>query len=303
MDISLLVGRGGEPVKDLTGFAATAAEHGLRGVWYGQHLRYDSPTLATMAASRTEGVLVGAGIVPAYPRHPIALAAQALTVDIATGHRFRLGVGASHRPTVEGVYGLEYTSPAQFLEEYLTIVRELLTTRRSSFEGRFFAVDAQLDIPEAGIVPLYTGSLGPRTLELCGRMADGNITYLAGPRTVAEHVIPCLNRGADAEGRARPAVVAAVPVMVTDDPAAARPHLDSYLGFHTAIDVYQAVIAREQVRHPADIAIVGDHATVRAGIDRFRDSGVDEFAAAPFGTADDMLRTCEMLGQLAAESS
>jgi 5,10-methylenetetrahydromethanopterin reductase len=302
MEISLLVGRGGESAEDLTGFAATAAAHGLRGVWYGQHLRYDSPTLASMAASRAPGVLVGAGVVPAYPRHPVALAAQALTVDIASDHRFRLGVGPSHRRTIENIYGLDYTSPGRFLEEYLTILRDLLTTQRSDFAGRFFAVDAQLDIPEAGPVPLYTGSLGPRTLELCGRLADGNITYLAGPRTIIEHVIPSMERGAEAAGRARPTVVAAVPVMVTEDLAAARPHLDSYLGFHSAIDVYQAVVARERVSHPSEIAIVGDQAAVRAGIERFRESGVDEFAAAPFGTPDDKLRTCELLGELASES-
>lgn len=300
MDFSLLLGRGGEPYEVLTGFAEFATDCGLLGAWYGQHLRYESTTLAVSASARAQTALVGAAVVPMYPRHPLALASQALTTQVATGQRFRLGVGPSHRNTIEGIYGLDYASPARYLEEYLTVLRQLVTAQRTSFSGRFFRVDAQLDIPEATPLPLFTGSLGPASLEISGRLADGNITYLAGPRTVEEHVIPRMERGAASADRVRPRVVAAVPVMVTDDVNAAREHLDEYLGFHTKIDVYQAVIARERVSHPAEIAIVGDEATVRAGIERFRDAGVDEFAAAPFGPMADKTRTCEFLGALAA---
>ncbi|CAN5371461.1 TIGR03564 family F420-dependent LLM class oxidoreductase [soil metagenome] len=299
MQISLLLGRGGEPVDTMLQYAAEAAEAGLAGVWYGQHLRYESATLAVMAASHGPGILVGAGVVPAYPRHPLALASQALTVGIATGHRFRLGVGPSHRRTIEGIYGLDYAAPARYLEEYLTVLRELTTLQRTDFEGRFFRVHAELDIPEGRPMPLFTGSLGPQTLELCGRIADGNLTYLAGPRTIAEHVLPSIDKGADTAGRARPRIAAAVPVLVTDDVPAAHDRLADYLGFHTAIDVYQAVIARERVDGPAELAIVGDEATVRAGIERFRDAGVDEFAAAVFGSRSDTQRTCATLERIA----
>lgn len=302
MKISLLLGRGGEPLETLTGFARMAGEQGLVGVWYGQHLRYDSGTLAVLAAGRSQTVRVGAGIVPAYPRHPVALAAQALTIDVATDHRFRLGVGPSHRRTIEGIYGLEYRSPARYLEEYLTVLRELLAQRRTDFDGRFLTVHAQLDIPEARPVPLFTGALGPRSLRLSGRLADGNITYLAGPRTIEEHVRPHLDDGAVAASRARPWLVASVPVMVTYDPVAAEPKLDRYLDFHTSIDVYQAIIERERVGSPTEIAIVGTEGQVHERIELFRQAGVDEFAAAPFGSPADKRRTCEFLGELAASS-
>jgi len=299
MDVSLLISRGGEPIEIQLALAEAADAHGLYGTWYGQHLRYDSATLATMAGHRTESLVIGSGVIPAYPRHPVTLATQALTIDIATDHRFRLGVGPSHRRTIEGIYGLEYRSPARYLEEYLTVLRQLIHDRESDFEGEYFSVHAKLDQPEAeSDIPIFTGSLGPRALEVSGRLADGNLTYLAGPRTIAEHVIPRLADGAAAAGRELPRVAAAVPVMVTSDLRAAGAALEGYMDFHTSIDVYRAVIERERVESPAELAIVGDAETVRAGIDRFREVGVVEFTAAIFGTTEDKLRTIEVLGTI-----
>lgn len=299
MDISLIISRGGEPIEVQLALAEAADAHGLYGTWYGQHLRYDSATLATMAGHRTEHLVIGSGVIPAYPRHPLTTATQALTIDIATDHRYRIGIGPSHRSTIEGIYGLEYRSPARYLEEYLTVLRQLIHDRETEFEGEYFRVHAKLDQPEAGSdIPIFTGSLGPLALEVSGRLADGNLTYLAGPRTITEHVIPRLSDGANAAGRELPRVAAAVPVMVTDDLERARIALDGYMDFHTAIDVYRAIIEREGVEHPSELAIVGDADRVREGIERFRAAGVVEFTAAVFGTTEDKLRTIELLGAI-----
>src|SRR5215210_144638 len=105
--------------------AAEAA--GVRTVWMTQGAAApDTLAIYAAAATRTTSIVLGTAIVPTYPRHPLALAQQALTVaDLAPG-RLRLGVGPSHRHTMEGVYGLPMGEPLAHLREYVAVLRGLL---------------------------------------------------------------------------------------------------------------------------------------------------------------------------------
>src|SRR6476620_2561320 len=85
----------------------------------------DAVTVFAAAAARTTTIGLGTAIVPTYPRHPIALATQALALDGVAPGRFRLGIGPSHRPTIEGMFGIPMGSPLDHLREYLTVLRGL----------------------------------------------------------------------------------------------------------------------------------------------------------------------------------
>ena len=65
-----------------------------------------------MAGSQVPGIGLGTGVVPVYPRHPMMLAQQALTVQAATGNRLLLGIGLSHQVVVEGMWGMSFERPA-----------------------------------------------------------------------------------------------------------------------------------------------------------------------------------------------
>src|SRR5687768_3031527 len=101
--------------------AAEAA--GVPRVWMTQGAAApDTLSIFAAAAVRTTSIGLGTAIVPTYPRHPITLAQQALAiVDLAPG-RLRLGVGPSHRPIIEGVYGLSLDAPMAHLREYVAIL-------------------------------------------------------------------------------------------------------------------------------------------------------------------------------------
>src|SRR3954470_11184268 len=86
----------------------------------------DAVTLFAAAAAPTERILLGTSIVPPYPRHPVALASQALAIEGLAPGRLRLGIGPSHRPTMEGALGLPMGTPLDHLREYLTVLRGLL---------------------------------------------------------------------------------------------------------------------------------------------------------------------------------
>src|SRR3954454_12129843 len=100
----------------------------------------DAVTIYAAAAVRTTRVVFGTSIVPTYPIHPIKLVSQAVVLaDLAPG-RFRLGVGPSHRPTIEGSFGLPMGKPLDHLREYLAILRGLLWEGRADFAGTYYRV-------------------------------------------------------------------------------------------------------------------------------------------------------------------
>ncbi|MDQ2718111.1 MAG: LLM class flavin-dependent oxidoreductase, partial [Chloroflexota bacterium] len=138
-----------------------AEQAGLRQVWLSQGGAggTDNLTITAMAAMRTTQIRLGTAIVPIYPRHPIFMAQQALAIhDIAPG-RLRLGIGPSHRPLIEGSYGLKMTAPLAYLREYITVLRGLLGEGRIDYHGTFFQVTAT---SRTAPIPLLVSALGQK---------------------------------------------------------------------------------------------------------------------------------------------
>ena len=140
------------------------------------------------------------------------MAQQALTAQVAVGGRLTLGIGVSHRSTIEDWLGLPYAHPARHIEEYLSVLRPLLRESGVDFQGREFRVATELQIPDADMVscPVVMAALGPRMLEIAGRLADGTVTWMTGPNTLRDHVVPRLQES----------------VAVTDHPDRARARAD-----------------------------------------------------------------------------
>jgi alkanesulfonate monooxygenase SsuD/methylene tetrahydromethanopterin reductase-like flavin-dependent oxidoreductase (luciferase family) len=94
------------------------------------------------------------GIVPTYPRHPLALAQQVATTQAFSGGRLTLGVGVSHRPVIENLHGLEYTSPAAHMRDYLSVLVPLLRDGSVRHRGEFYQVDGGFVVPGTSPVPV-----------------------------------------------------------------------------------------------------------------------------------------------------
>src|SRR6266705_6480757 len=123
--------------------AAEAA--GIKQVWMTQGTPApDTLSIYAAALVQTTDIRVGTAIVPTYPRHPLALAQQALALgDLAPG-RLRLGIGPSHRPTIEGVYGITMAAPLKHLREYVAVLRAALWEGKVDYHGRFYTVTTTL---------------------------------------------------------------------------------------------------------------------------------------------------------------
>ncbi len=257
---------------------------------------HDAVGALTVAGRETERIELATGVVPTQPRHPTALAQQALTAQAACKGRFTLGIGLSHQIVIETMFGLSYAKPAKQMEEYLQVLVPLLQGKPASHQGEIYRVNAGLQVPDGTPVPTLVAALGPRMLEIAGRLADGTATWMTGQATLANHIVPSITRAAAAAGRPQPRIVAALPVAVTNDADAARKIANDTFQMYGALPSYRAMLDREGAAGPGDVALVGDEATVRAGFAALRDAGVTDFAASPYSADEGALdRTREFL--------
>ncbi|HMK64103.1 MAG TPA: TIGR03564 family F420-dependent LLM class oxidoreductase, partial [Acidimicrobiales bacterium] len=272
-----------------------AKEAGFPSVWAGQIFGLDTLTAFAVAGQHVDGLAWGTAVVPTYPRHPAVLAMQALTANAALGGRLTLGVGPSHQLVVEGVYGLDYSRPGSHTEEYLRVLVPLVQQGQVSVDGDQVSAHMTLSVPEGSGCPVLVSALGPRMLRVAGEQADGTITWMAGPKTVAQHISPTIRRAAARAGRRDPRVVVALPVAVTEDPATAKEKAAQSFAVYGTLPAYRAMLEREGAAGPADVALVGTAASVQDAIRSLEDGGVTEFVAAVF---TERQRTVEALAEL-----
>ncbi|MGI9289593.1 MAG: TIGR03564 family F420-dependent LLM class oxidoreductase [Pseudomonadales bacterium] len=257
----------------------TAEADGFHNVWMANVFGLDAINTLSMAGRETTRIGLGTAVVPSYPRHPTAMAQQALTAAVAAGGRFTLGVGLSHKMVIEDMFGLSYAKPAKHMREYLSVLGPLLTGEGADFDGDNYRVHTKMDVPNARPVPLVIAALGPAMLKIAGEMTDGTSTWMTGPVTLEEHIIPTINAAAMVAGRPTPRIVVGLSIALTIDVAAAKAKLAKNLEIYGMLPSYRAMLDREGAAGPADVAIVGDEQTLRAAIQRLRDIGVTDFNA------------------------
>ena len=110
------------------------------------------------SATRTSTVCLGTSITPTYPRHPLVLAQQVLTLNDLAPDRLRLGIGPSHRFIIEDIYGLQQKTPLAHLREYLEVLRATLWQGKVDHHGHFYNVIATL--PRTSQIPILISTLG-----------------------------------------------------------------------------------------------------------------------------------------------
>jgi F420-dependent oxidoreductase-like protein len=275
--------------------AKAAAEGGFASLWTSQIFSLDALTAIAVAGREVPGLDWGTGVVPTYPRHPMALAGQAMTAHAATGGRLTLGIGLSHQVVVEGMWGYDYSRPARHMREYLAALVPLLEGEPASVDGETLKANGAIDVAGGTGAGLVVAALGPRMLELAGSRTDGTVTWMTGPATIESHIAPSIRAAAEAAGRPAPRVVMALPVAVTDDPDAAREKAAKAFAVYGQLPSYRAMLDREGAGGPADVVIAGDEEEVRAAVEALPAAGVTEFVASLFENEE---RTTELLASL-----
>ncbi len=287
------------PFDEVMAQVAGLHEAGIETAWASQIFGLDALTVIAAAGREVPGIQFGTAVVPTYPRHPVMLAGQALTVQDATGGRLTLGVGLSHQVVIENVFGQSFERPARHMREYLSILMPLLEGEQASFVGETVSASTfgplQIHTPTP---PVLVAALGTAMLSIAGRMAAGTVTWMTGPETIESYIVPTIRAAATEAGRPEPRIGVGLPVCVTSDVDTARATAAEQYIMYGGLPSYRAMLDREGVEGPADVAIVGSESEVQSRIRHLADIGTTEFIGAPFGSPDEVKATIAAMAAL-----
>jgi F420-dependent oxidoreductase-like protein len=287
------------PFDEMVAQVASLRDAGIQVAWASQIFGYDALTALAVVGREVRGIDLGTAVVPTYPRHPVMLAGQALTVQAATGGRLTLGVGLSHQVVIENVFGQSFDRPARHMREYLSVLIPALQGEQVTFAGETLKASTFGPLPiDAPAPPVLVAALGSTMLRIAGTMASGTVTWMTGPATLEAHIIPTINEAAAEAGRPRPRIGVGLPVCVTGDNDAARTKAGEVFAVYGGLPSYRAMLDREGAGGPADVAIVGDKSEVQAAVRHLADIGVTDFCGAPFGSAEEIRASVAALAEL-----
>jgi alkanesulfonate monooxygenase SsuD/methylene tetrahydromethanopterin reductase-like flavin-dependent oxidoreductase (luciferase family) len=273
----------------------------------------DSLTVLAAYAAATERIRLGTGVLPIYSRTPAATAQTAATIDELSGGRMVLGVGVSHRLTVEAWYGQSIDRPVTEMREYVGAIRAMFRGEEPP-EGekwptrfRFMGYEVR---PE---LPIYIAALSPNMLRLAGEIGDGVLLWLCDPPYVRDVVIPEVTKGRERAGKTLDGfdVVPAVPAAVTADRAATLERLRGDLVTYLSLPFYRSMLERsgfggeiagfdegiaagdvDRAKAAMSEAMLdslggfGGAAEVRGAVQRYLDAGATSPGVSPVPTAD-----------------
>lgn len=301
MRVGVLIDGNGLTLDELFAQVRPVAGDGLDSAWFNQVLAWDAITVAALCAREVPGIQTGTAVTQTYPRHPVALASQALTAQVISGGRFTLGIGPSHRPVIEGMLGYSYDRPAAHTREYLSALRPLLRGERADYHGETITAVGQVDVPGATPPPVLVSALGPAMLRIAGELADGTITVWAGPQLIADYVVPAITSAAERAGRPAPRIVAIAPMILTTDPDGARERAGATpLAGADQLPAYRAVLDRQGMVSALETLIAGDERTIEQAVRAYADAGTTDLVASLHGDHHDQSRTRDLLSLLRA---
>ena len=284
----------GNTIAEVQGQIQRAEELGIHAAWMtagGASL--DSMTCFAASASSTTKIKLGTSIVPTYPRHPLVMVQQAQVVAQLAPGRFRLGVGPSHRPTIESM-GIEFNAPLAHLREYIRILKAILQTGSVDFDGEHYSAHAS--IPGPLDVQVMGSALRKGSFELCGAEADGAISWICPGSYLRDVALPAMEKGAREARRPVPPLIAHAPVCVHDNPEEVRaavreqimnPRLPYYQNMLVASGYPEAKSGEWSDAMIDGVVIWGDEETVAQGIHELFAMGATEVLASPVAAGAD----------------
>ena len=294
MRLGLMIGTDKERERNdrLSGLVADVQESeraGFSSVWIPQVPGYlDALTAIAVIGQATARVELATSVVPIQTRHPVALAQQALTTQLACGGRFTLGLGPSHHWLIQDQLGLPYERPALLVRDYLAVLHQAFAgPGMVDVENDSYRVHGPMNVADAIPMPILLSALAPMMLRTAGEQASGTILWMADERAIAEHIVPRITKAAGEAGRPAPRIVAGVPIALCaeGEVAAARAYASDVLGHADFSPNYERLLQHGDAKDVDDVMAVGGEGAILDRLRRFRDAGVTDLAVRvlPFG--------------------
>lgn len=150
-------------------FAAGIERLGYSALWVPDARGRDPFVNCATLLEATTKLIVATGIANIWVRHPSAMAQGALSLAEKSGDRFLLGIGVSHKPSVQGATGIPFTKPLETMGNYLDTMAD------SVWRG-----------PETAMPPVVVAALGPKMLKLSAEKSAGAHPYWTTPEHTAQ---------------------------------------------------------------------------------------------------------------------
>ncbi|MFC3959903.1 TIGR04024 family LLM class F420-dependent oxidoreductase [Halovivax cerinus] len=316
-------------VESFVEYASLGEAVGYDHVWLPETWGRDAVSVLTRIASETDEIGIGPSVLNVYSRSPALVGQTAATLQELSAGRLRLAVGPSGRAVIEGWHGASFDRPLRRTREFIDVVRAVLSGDVVDYDGDIFSLGGfrlRCDPPETP-VPIEAAGMGPTSVELAGRFADGWHAIVFTPDGFRERMAD-LERGIELGGRTRGDVTTTLSLTasVHEDGEHARRRCRNHLAFYvgamgtyyreslarqgyedeaTAIAAAFANDDRDRVHEIvddemlADLAIAGTPAEAREQLARWEAiDGLDELAISfPRGATDDEVRqTIRTLG-------
>lgn len=276
--------------------ASKALDDGFSSYWLAEHPTggFDALTVLGAIGDKVPSIELGTAIIPTFPRHPLTLAGQTLTIRSMLGDRLTLGIGLSHKSMMAQL-GIGFDRPILHLREYLSVLMPLLACGEVSFKGELYSCEAKIFSAPESPCPVVVAALGEQSLKVAGHRTDGTTLAWVGPKTIQNHIVPRISAAAKAAGRDAPRIISTLPICVTDDIDPIVKLLNTRLGSYAELPSYRAMFEREGVTSPAELALLGDEDTVMEQIQNLADAGVTDFAASEFTTSPEQAQRTRAL--------
>lgn len=317
MRIGLMIGSDKERSRAdrLTGLlddGKAAERDGFASFWIPQVPGYlDAMTAVALLGQVTERIEIGTAVVPIQTRHPLIMAQQALTTQVACSGRFSLGLGPSHHWIITDQLGLPYDKPALLVRDYLDVLDAAFAGPGPiAVDNNSFRVHSPVDVTEDFEMRVLVAALGPAMLRIAGERTGGTILWMADERAIGDYVLPRITEAAQAAGRSGTRVVAGVPVALcsNNETDGAREYASEVLGHADFSPNYVRLLEHGDAEDVGDTMAAGDEATVLARLRSYRDAGVTDLAVRVVPLGDDAKsrsesrrRTQEFVASLVSE--
>lgn len=211
---------------ELKTYGRIAEDLGYDSLWVTERYFHEETfSMLGFLAAATERLRLGVGVVNPYTRHPALLAMGAATLDRISGGRIMLGMGRSERFVIQDRMGIPYTRPRGTLEAAITHMRALLAGERIDTEttdGGFHLRNVGLALnPVQAPLPIYLAAIGPKALQLAGRVADGVVLNAYVPTAYVRYAVAEIRAAAQKAGRDLNAIDISCMLVVrlADDPS------------------------------------------------------------------------------------
>ena len=257
---------------------------------------FDALTLYAAAAAKTQRIALGTCIIPTWPRHPVTTVQQVQVLASLAPGRLKLGLGPSHKPMIESMFGFDFKKPLTNLREYVHIVKTLLREGAVEFEGHHYRARARIGAPITD-VPIMASALRTGSYDFCGEATDGAISWVSPYVFLRDTALPAMREGAKRAGREVPDLVAHAPVCASSDSEAVREAVRKQLNIYPMLPFYAQMFADAGFPEAKDLAgwsdgmidavvLWGDRETLEAKIRGLEDYGVNQVIAHPIIVGD-----------------